>query len=186
MGIILALTASCHDDSVKRVYERTVTDYDMVIETAGWLKDGKKHGPWVTYKDGELDSMTTWKDGVQHGPEFAWSFDGSFLGDSYYLHGKQHGRMRTFGGDNNRLTWLGWWKRGRQHGYWCEWKDDCTLFRVEQYARGNWLWTEEPPERECPYTWGELGRHHFDPNDRTYLTPYRKSGRQRRRLPLPY
>lgn len=186
--ITLTVCACSNDSKLEHVEERRVIpDTNLVEQVRGTLKDGKKHGSWYLYWDGQRRRMETWKNGVQDGVELEWSVvDGLLLGDNYYVKGKLHGRNRIFGGDDNRLTKLSWWRRGAPHGTWCFWSDNGQLIKVEQYHHGRHQFTEEPPRRSCPYTSTREGQHHFDPDDRTYTRPYPRTGSiGRRSIPLP-
>ena len=50
--------------------------------TQGTFKNGKRHGPWVTYWDpGELWSKGTYKDGKEDGPWVGYWFNGPVWDD---------------------------------------------------------------------------------------------------------
>jgi len=179
--VILSIAVSCgcsrDDAELEWVSEPGKYSYTHV----GYRKDGKKHGRWAAHRFGVIEFVTYWKDGVEHGPRLEWWDDGAFSGDAYYINGKQEGRSRFFS-EHGQLTDLRWWVRGKPHGYWCEWDDDGKLIEVARYHLGTQLFSEEPPQRPCPYTASPMGRHHFDPNDRTYETPYPRSGKWHRRV----
>lgn len=189
-GIVLSLllcVACSRNSDVEVVDERYLSPNGVLVQHRGQLLKGEKHGIWYKYWDGDLYTMTTWKHGVEHGVQLSWDLiDGTLLSDGFNEGGKPHGRGRLFtGGRDNRLVELQWWRRGKQDGIWCYWTDDGELSKVMEFRDGYFVRGDEQPRGPCPYmTFGE-GQHHLDPEDRTYSRPYPKTGRQRRRIPLP-
>ena len=71
-------------DLVKRdgLYFKKRTDIPFTGKTTGQtqgsFKDGKEHGPWVSYyRNGKLIRKGTYKDGKEHGPWVWYNVDGT-------------------------------------------------------------------------------------------------------------
>ena len=71
-------------------------------KTQGSFRNGKKHGPWVSYHDnGKLESKGTHKDGNQHGPWNEYHKNGKLKSKGTYKDGNQHG------------PWVHYWENGQ-------------------------------------------------------------------------
>jgi hypothetical protein len=70
-------------------------------ETQGSIKDGKEHGPWVTYWDnGQLRTKGTYKDEKRDGPWVTYWFNGQLRTKGTYKDGKRDG------------PWVRYWDNG--------------------------------------------------------------------------
>ena len=149
-----------------------MTKYGLAVRRIGQRKNGKKHGWWVEYWDGDLRELQHFKDGVAHGPDRLWSYDGRPSYDAFYVNGKLHGRSRNFGGEpNNHITRLTWWWHNKPDLFHCEWTEDGRLERITEFHRGHVQEMHENPTMPCPYLAHEEGQHHLDPEDTHYLAP---------------
>jgi antitoxin component YwqK of YwqJK toxin-antitoxin module len=72
-------------------------------KTQGSFRNGKKHGPWVSYHDnGKLDYKGTYKDGKQHGP-WVWFYDnGQLRFKGTYKNGEWDGPWVTYNKDGTK------------------------------------------------------------------------------------
>ena len=134
----------------------------------GALKNDKKHGKWLKLDpDGNKHRLETWRNGYLHGMSMAWHENGALMSDTVYRHDRGHGRFRIFY-DDGRIAELGWWRKGRPIGTWCEW-DPFTgkLETITRYVRGRAKHVDDDPDGSCPLTQGD-GRRHLDPTDANY------------------
>ena len=159
--LVLALVA-CSSDLEK--VDRLEGEWRVL----GTLKAGKKHGKWLTLDpDGQKFELETWRNGYLHGMSMSWHENGTLQSDTVYRHNRGHGRFRIFYSDG-RIAELGWWRKGRPIGTWCDWAPFTgKLEKITRYAGGRAKFVDDAPDGPCPLTQGD-GRRHLDPTDANY------------------
>jgi antitoxin component YwqK of YwqJK toxin-antitoxin module len=84
----------------------------------GSFKDGKKHGPWVSYnKDGQLRFASTFKNGKQDGPWVGYWNNGQLSQKGTYKDDKKDGPWVGYH-ENGQLDYKGTFKDGKREGPW--------------------------------------------------------------------
>lgn len=132
----------------------------------GMMRNGKKHGQWLTYADGKANYLEHWRDGVRHGPFRGW-FD-EVMSDGVFKNGVVHGRYRRFWNTRTQtLAELRFFSHGKRERTWCEWDQSGRLTLIALFQEDKLMREEVDPPGACPVTHGD-GRYHLDPDDRTY------------------
>ena len=132
----------------------------------GMTRNGKKHGQWLTYTDGESFYIEHWRDGVRHGPFRILGYEMTY--DGVFENGLVHGRYREFWDTRTRsLRRLQFYSHGKRERTWCEWDMDGKLTNIATYQEDELIREEDDPPGSCPVTYGN-DRYHLDPDDRTY------------------
>ncbi|MEM9487539.1 MAG: hypothetical protein AAGC55_00275 [Myxococcota bacterium] len=173
-GLVLLIAtisvSACESESELQRVDRVVGNKRIT----GTLKNGKKHGQWVSISDYGAREMKSWKDGIRHGPSIFWlgerhpitgEVSYSIGDDANYAHGKFHGRWREFY-TREQISVLGWMRRGKRHGPWCHWTPDGNLEKIVEYHKDRWIREVLNPDL-CPHTQGS-GRRHLDPDNTDY------------------
>ncbi len=160
----LSVLLACGDDSELQRVEYL----DGGSRVIGALKNGKKHGQWLsTDADGRLEKLENFRNGVLHGPAREWYPDiPEYFVDQYYRHGKNHGRWRIFY-DRSQIAEIGWFFKGWYKGTWCIWEPDGRVEKITEYRRGRIVREIDHPDWPCPVTEGP-GRRHLDPDNTDY------------------
>lgn len=160
---LVALVLSCSRDSGLDTVEQIDGNKRMV----GTMKDGKKHGKWTTWFDGEVFEVEHWRDGKRHGPYHVWLDDkGPMTADGSYFDDMPHGRTRIFNAPG-RLSELGWYSHGRRERTWCAWEPDGSLEYIRVYQEDRLMREDKSPPGQCPLIFGE-GKRHLDPANTDY------------------
>jgi hypothetical protein len=122
-------------DLVERdgLYFKKRTDVPFTGKTTGdqqgTFKDGKKHGPWVSYYDnGQLLTKQTYKDGKGDGLWVLYHDNGQLWSKGPYKNGKQHGPWVGYHKDG-KLRIKGTLKDGKKHGPWVTYDIDGTVWK---------------------------------------------------------
>jgi antitoxin component YwqK of YwqJK toxin-antitoxin module len=104
----------------------------------GSFKNGKTHGPWVSYHDnGRLEYKVTFKDDKEDGPYVEYYTNGQLYFKGTYKDGKEDGPWVGYH-DNGQLYFKGTYKDGKEEGPWVYYDDNGTKrFSTERY-----LWDE--------------------------------------------
>ncbi len=79
----------------------------VTAQTQGSLKNGKRDGPWVYYREnGELEYKGTYKNGKRDGPSVVYYKNGQLVSKGNYKDGKKHGPWVGYNEDNLEVyTW---------------------------------------------------------------------------------
>ena len=112
------------NDLVKRdgLYYKKFSEVPFTGKTTGKIqgsfKNGKKHGPWVSYHDnGQLYYKGTYEDGKKDGPWVTYWSHGQVWNKGTYKDGKEDGPWVRFW-DNGQLHSKGTYKDGKEDGPW--------------------------------------------------------------------
>jgi antitoxin component YwqK of YwqJK toxin-antitoxin module len=98
-------------------------------KTQGSIKDGKKHGPYVTYWDnGQLFSKRTYKNGKMDGPWVSYWGNGQLFSKGTFKDGKQDGPWVGYH-ENGQLNYKGTYKDGKKDGPWVYYHDNGTVVK---------------------------------------------------------
>lgn len=160
IAMILGFFGCSQGSNLERAEEIT-DDFHMV----GTIKNGKKHGKWVTYSEGELWNIVHWRDGKVHGPYSWWLGDnGSMSSDGMHKNGVPHGRTRIFYRPG-QLAELGWYRHGKRERTWCSWNPDGTLQYIKIFQQDKLMREDLNPPGQCPLIFGD-GERHLDPKDK--------------------
>ena len=144
--ILLFLSASSFaesmDDLVKRggLYYKKFTDTPFTgrvtvdqsrfspLHYQGSLVNGKREGPWVTYKsDGRLWMKSSYKNGKQEGHwEEYWTSTGQLSQRGHFKDGKQEG-LFDFYWEDGRPRAKGRFRNGKFEGSWVFYKEDGSI-----------------------------------------------------------
>jgi len=102
----------------------------------GSIKNGKRHGPWVSYHDyGQLWKKGTYRDGKEHGPWVSYHDTGQLLSKGTYKDGKLDGPWVGYH-YNGQLSFKGTHKNGKRNGPWVEYRKNGQLYRKGTYKNG--------------------------------------------------
>ncbi|MGB3469099.1 MAG: hypothetical protein WBA74_27685 [Cyclobacteriaceae bacterium] len=88
---------------------------DLIVGEGDYL-NGKKHGSWTVYnRDGGLQSVTTYNNGVKQGTHLEFGDRGTLTKKEYYYNGQLDGEAIVYNNMNRiqeRITYAG----GQMHG----------------------------------------------------------------------
>lgn len=85
----------CHQ-KVKRWQEYDFMGKLCHYKTVARYRDGKKHGNFDSFCNGQIESSTPYVDGKIHGKQRVWSKSGKLYSFTHYFEGKLHGLHRSF------------------------------------------------------------------------------------------
>jgi hypothetical protein len=95
---------------------------------SGWIKDGKRDGPWVFYYDnGQLASEGDYKNGKEEGPWVIYFENGLLSGEGDYKSGFREGPWVEYW-ENGQLRGKGNYKGGCEEGPWVKYNEDGILW----------------------------------------------------------
>lgn len=140
-----------------------VEEVDGALRYVGAMKDGQKHGQWITYDEGLLYEVKHYIDGKLHGPFRSYHENGALFSDGQFVRGILDGRHRVFR-DNGQLLLLNWYNHGDRERTWCEWYPDGHLQRIAEYSADKLIREERDPPGTCPVTAGD-GKRHLEYHD---------------------
>ena len=99
-------------------------------------KLGKKHGQSKKYSsNGELKSLTTYKNDVLDGVSKEWNSDGILIEESNFKNGKKHGQSKKYS-SNGELKSLTTYKNDVLDGVSKEWNSDGILIEESNFKNG--------------------------------------------------
>ena len=123
-----------YDDLVKRdgLYYKKYTDVPFTGKVTGKtpesFKNGKRHGPWVSYYDnGQLWSKGTFKDGKKNGHWVHYHDNGQLMEQGIFSDDKTQGPWVQYH-KNGQLHAKGTFKDGKLDGPWVWYLGDGTVF----------------------------------------------------------
>jgi antitoxin component YwqK of YwqJK toxin-antitoxin module len=134
------------DDLVKRegIFYKKFTDVPFTGKVTGKIqgsfKNGKEHGPWVTYYKGKLSSKGTYKNGVKVGLLTVYHEDGKLFYKGTLKDGKKNGPWISYH-NNGQLRSKGTFRDGKKEGPWVFYKKDGTK-RFTRNAAGSLIFDE--------------------------------------------
>lgn len=161
---LMSPLASCSRDDGLECMDRTEGNKRVV----GTLKDGKRHGRWTTWSDGEMFQIEHYRDGKLHGPHRSWLDPvGPMTADGTYFADIPHGRTRVFYAPG-RLSVLGWYSHGRRERTWCAWEPDGSLEYIRTYQQNKLIREQLSPPGQCPLIFGD-GKRHLDPENADFF-----------------
>ena len=98
-------------------------------EIQGTFRNGKKHGPSVSYWDnGQVFRTGTFKDGKEDGPFVGYYKNGQLRNKGTYEDGKMDGPWVSYY-KNGRLGYKGTFKDGKKVGPWVHYNEDGTVWK---------------------------------------------------------
>ena len=107
------------------------------IETAGRLRDGRRHGRWVMHwADGGV-SEGAFAKGQRHG-RWVERWTNGTVGEGRYVKGQRHGRWVIR--DGHGTTHEGSYRDGKQHGKWVARRDGRVVGEAKFVeGKGRWI-----------------------------------------------
>ena len=134
-GSTLALSEEVIDclDVVKRdgIYYKKFAEVPFTGKTTGYIqgtfRNGKKHGPWVSYHvNGQLSEKGNYKNGKEEGPWVHCWEDGQLWAKGTYKNGRREGPWVELWEDG-QLWEKGTSKNGNKEGPWVHYNRDGTV-----------------------------------------------------------
>ena len=161
--LVIFILSSCGESSDKPNVLKTVPKKDPIDSSALELRLGitylAKTNKMFTgdakkiYKNGQVASLSTYKNGKLDGLLTSWYPNGQKEVESNFKNGKQHGLTRSWRKDGEKLAEVNF-KHGINHGLWTDWYKNGQKMSEKNLKDGKLISCEswKPDGKKCPET----------------------------------